>query len=563
MKIKISLVFGVLIFIFFGVVFGEVYFREKIKDFNVEIRINKDGSFLVKESIIYDFGNDLKHGIYRRIPLKNIKIKFLKVVDEFGNEYPFELIKDFNYLKIKIGDPKKLISGQHTYNIFYQVFNGLSFFKDYDEMYWNVTGNEWDVPIEKSKISIFFPEKIPTEKLKFECFTGTLGSKGKDCNFGVNEDGSIFFESKRELYPFEGFTIVFGWPKGIIEEPGVLQKNLRKSWPFLIPFLTFIYLFEEWLRKGKDPKIKRPIVVQYEPPDNLRPAEVDLIMNQKIQPKDIAATLIDLAVRGFIKIREVKTGTILKNTDYELVKLKDFDNPEEDLRNYERKLLKTIFGPKTKNGLLSNASSQPTVRLSSLKKSYSFSKIIKKLHSKLPHSEYFVADPRKVTEKWWSIGIIIMVISYIFFGIFSLIEFPLFLSLFISGVLFLIFSPFMPKRNEKGTEFYWRILGFKEYMARAEKYRAQFYEKENIFEKYLPYAIIFNLTEKWASTFEGIYNKQPSWYEGNFGTKFSTLTFAHSLNNSLNNFVSLFSEKSGFSSGVSGGGRGGGGGGSW
>jgi len=133
----------------------------------------------------------------------------------------------------------------------------------------------------------------------------------------------------------------------------------------------------------------------------------------------------------------------------------------------------------------------------------------------------------------------------------------------------LIFSPFMPKRTKKGTEAYWHILGFKEYINTAEKYRAQFYEKENIFEKYLPYAIIFGLADKWAKAFEGIYNRPPSWYEGDFGPRFTTLVFVNSVSRSLSSANSAFVSRpggggSGFGGGgFSGGGGGGGGGGSW
>jgi uncharacterized membrane protein len=136
----------------------------------------------------------------------------------------------------------------------------------------------------------------------------------------------------------------------------------------------------------------------------------------------------------------------------------------------------------------------------------------------------------------------------------------LFICILISGILFLIFSPFMPKRNKKGAETYWQILGFKEYINKAEKHRAQFYEKENIFEKYLPYAIIFGSTKKWAKAFERIYKNPPSWYEGNFGTTFSALSFADSINH-YSNYAQT--SGSGFGRSFSGGEGGGGGGGSW
>ena len=195
--------------------------------------------------------------------------------------------------------------------------------------------------------------------------------------------------------------------------------------------------------------------------------------------------------------------------------------------------------------------------------------IIKKVYLGISHFEYFVSDPQKITKKWLAIGTTIIILSVLPFMFISSLGFIFFVSLLSSGILFLIFSPFMPKRTKKGTEAYWHSLGFKEYINTAEKYRVQFQEKENIFEKYLSYAIIFGLAEKWAKAFEGIYTTPPSWYEGDFGPRFAAYTFVSSLNRSLSHVNSAFVSRpggggSGFGGGgFSGGGGGGGGGGSW
>ena len=563
------LVFGILVF---AQNLYSLGFSERIKNFSVEISVNKDSSFLVKESIFYDFGENLKHGIYRDIPIKDIKIKVLKVVDEFGNPYPFKVSEESGHLNIKIGDPNKAIKGEHTYNIFYRVFGGTRFFKDHDELYWNVTGNEWTVPIERAEVLIRLPGKISKENLKFDCFTGFLGSREKNCSFRLDENGDINFQGNRSFYSREGLTIVLGWPKGLVNEPNIFQRffwNLGVFWPLFIPIFVFGYLFQEWWRKGKDPRIKKTIIAQYEPPANLRPAEVSLIMKQKVEAYDISATIIDLAVRGYIKIGEVKSKKfgIFESTDYELIKLKDFNDPKEDLRGYEREILRNVLG------------FQEKTLISDLKDNFysHLQAILKKVYPEISPLKYFFANPQRITKKWLTIGTTILWISFIAayivnfagrpFG--SIFHVYLLASGLASGILFLIFSPFMPKRTKKGTEAYWHILGFKEYINTAEKYRAQFYEKENIFEKYLPYAIIFGLVDKWAKAFEGIYNRPPSWYEGDFGPRFTTLVFVNSVSRSLSSANSAFVSRpggggSGFGGGgFSGGGGGGGGGGSW
>ena len=520
-----GVVFLLLFLIFPNFIFAQSSSSEKIEEFSVEITINKDSSFLVKEKIIYDFGENLKHGIYRDIPLKGIKIKVLEVVDETGHPYLFEVSKIkgsslFNpstrkYLRIKIGNPQEYVSGKKTYLITYRVENGLGYFKDHDELYWNVTGNEWNVPIERVTATIHLPKKISESELKFDCFTGFFGSKEKHCNFRLEENEKIYFESEKTLFPGEGWSVVVGFPKKIVKEPAFIQKffwYFREFGPFFIPIFVFLYLFKEWWQKGRDPRIKKTIITQYEPPDNLRPAQVSLIIKQKIEPIDISATLVDLAVRGYIKIREIKKTGIFGGTDYELIKLKDFDDPKENLWEYERMLLNKIFQAKNKKESLANISAQSTIYLSDLKDKFSkeLKDIINKIDEETSSLGYFVTPLQKPREKWMWFGLIFLILTWILF-IVSILD--LGVITLVSAILFLIFAFFMPKRTEKGTEVYWHALGFKENINTAEKYRTQFYAKENIFEKYLPYTIIFGLVDKWARSFEGIYNKPPSWYE--------------------------------------------------
>ncbi len=532
--------------------------QEKIEDFSVEIWINKDGSFLVKESITYNFGSNFKHGIYRKIPLGRLKLKVEKVIDEFGAPYKTKISEEGEYLRIRIGDPLKLVSGKKTYNIFYLVQNGLGFFKDHDEIYWNVTGNEWQVPIERAKAILHLPEKVSKEKLKFACYTGHFGSKEKDCSFEVKENGEIVFLANRSFLPGEGLTIALGWPKGIVKEPNFLSKilwQLEYSWPLFIPFFVFVYLFRKWFKEGRDPKIKKPIVVQYTPPDNLKPAEMSFILNQRIKPRDLSATLVDLAIRGFIKIKEIKKGWIWKEKDYEIEKLKDF----HDLSDYERTLLERIFKKKNK------------IRISMLQRSLhrDFSEIAEKISQKMVREKYFVKDPLETKIDWAIKGVLIIILSIFFVGMTTSITLEnsyLFLSLILSGILFIIFSPFMPKRTKKGTETLWYILGFKKYIETAEKYRAQFYERAKIFEEYLPYAISFDLVDKWAKAFEGIYKTPPQWYEGAYVGSFSSKAFSSSLNSAVSSMGGMFTSRGGSGlggGGSAGGGGGGGGGGSW
>jgi len=537
---------------------------ESIYSFDVEINVSQDSSFLVKEKILYNFGNLQKHGIIRSIPLTDVgSVKVVGVVDGSSNVSRYETSKKGGYLKIKIGDPDKTITGSRLYTISYEVKDGLRFFKDHDELYWNVTGNEWPVPISAAQIAIRLPGSVSDDDLEFDCYTGSLGSKEKSCVWQRDNNGKIVFRSFRQLNLSEGLTVVLGWPKDIVKRP-LLPFWIKQNWPMGLPILIFIFLFFYWWQRGRDFPVKKPIMALYEPPQGLKPAYVGAILRQKVGPLEVCATIIDLAVRGYLKIREIeKTGIagLFGKNDYEIIRVKDLQQAS-DLSEYEYDLLKTIR--------LLEDSDGSAVKLAQLK--LNIAHFNKPILAGLTRDGYFVSNPEKIKRNFAMMGAI-------FFGIAWLLAAPLNIyftkyalligMLFFSGAISFLFSLIMPKRSKKGAEAYWQILGFKEYINKAEKYRLQFAEKENLFEKYLPYAIVFGSVNKWAAAFEGIYKNPPSWYEGRYPGSFSTLVFASSFNHAVSSMNQVFSGRGGGRSsgfgggGFSGGGGGGGGGGSW
>lgn len=630
------LIIAVILALFFGSQLGlpinaaENYSVEEIKDFDVTINVQKDSSFLVQEKIIYDIETSYKHGIYRDIPLKKIRISDIGVTDENGKPYKFLVTRTPGLLRIKIGDPNVIIQGEHTYKISYKVANGILFFKNYDELYWNVTGNKWEVPIEKAKLTVNLPRKASLYGIDINCFTGKYGAKNKNCDYSYDES-TIRTITTKKISPGEGFTVNISFPKGIVREPGVFQKilwGIKKYWPFSIPPLVLIFLFYKWLTKGRDPKIKKPIIPFYEPPDNLKPAEMEAILKENISDHSVSATFIDLAVRGYLKIK--RTKSLISNNDYEIVLLRDFKGSEE-LLNYEKELLDRIFSGVGKT------------TLAVVKKMKSLSGIINPISDncfeRLTNLGYFAENPKKVVKKWATIGTIWLFLVSAFSFPFSNLEFELFayiialallgqigffgklykkigisenivkeldrrmsfrsvlliavtivaailifmildyistpirslslsISLISSSFLFSIFSFFMPKKTKKGAEIHWKILGFREFIRTVEKHRARFNEEENIFEKYLPYAILFGLANKWTLAFSDTVKINPSWYEDTSVATFSVAAFSQTLNHDLSQFNSIISSENingndGFGGGFSGGGFGGGGGGSW
>lgn len=567
----VFLVFLVLISFFNKTSFAQS--EEEILNFEVNIYINEDSSLDIIENITYDFGGNKRHGIYRTIPYKykksgfnyNLRIKVLEVTSKKGEKYPFKVYKKQDKIYIKIGRSDVFVSGVKTYKIHYKVERALNYFTDHVELYWNVTGNKWKVNIKKAAAFITLPKGISPNDIKLTCYTGIYGSSEKQCSYRILDNQNIVFKTIRPLYPYQGLTIVLGFPKSIVTPPSFIKNAfwfLADNWIlvfFLIPIFTFIILFYLYWTRGRDPERRRPIIPFYEPPHNLKPALLGVIYDEKANLRDISATLIDLAVKGYLKIKEIEEKSFFKKSkDYLLTLQKDFEKAI-DLNEFEKKLLTYIF-----NGLKQQ-------RISKLKNNFfvHLKKLKKILYNQVVKEGYFPINPEKVRKTYFLTGCIFMVIGFL--G--SKFGYGFFMSFLLAGAIILLFAGAMPRRTLKGARTLTEILGFKLYLEVAEKDRLKFHnapeKKPEVFEKFLPYAIALGVEKEWAKKFDDIYKNPPSWYEGDFGKRFSAgylaLAISRFNNYSAKNFVKspAGSGALGFSGGFSGGGFGGGGGGSW
>jgi len=580
-----------------------------IRKFKSDITIQKDGLVAIQETITSDFGVLRKHGIYRYIPVEysdadgkilTADIRVLSVTDgkhpiPYGTEH-----KNGN-LQLQIGDPNKTVSGKQNYEIRYTIGGVLREFSEYDELYWNVTGNGWPVPIEHSSAFISLPEN---GIVQISCYFGKSGSES-GCGSATTTDSTAVFSSTKTLGAEEGMTIALGFTKGmvLIIQPTVTNSDASDFsfnfdiFDFLISLgATLIFgigmIYRTWRKNGQDtnqtgepisPVDTGTIIAEYEPPLHLRPGEIGLLMDETADTLDITATIVDLAVRGYLTIEEIPKKWFLGSTDYSLAKTDKSDN---DLLSFEKKLLDALF----KNRLTANLSEvfsflsqetapkltvgKKTVKISSLKNSfYQDLRVIKKeLYKTVTEKELFVENPESVRTKYSLIaggmifaGILIPVLfSKINVGISAGIG----IGIFISGIIFVFVAiKAMPKRSFLGHETYRKAQGYKLFISQTEKYRAQFYEKENMLMEVLPYAIVFGVTKKLADAMKemGMKQPEPAWYHGT--APWNAAVFATGMEDfskSLSSAMASAPSSSGSGGGgFSGGGFGGGGGGSW
>ena len=579
-----------------------------IKNFDVKVQVNADSSLDITEKIAYDFGNFERHGIYRTIPVKykinklpedttevsenikntkvlgdqyNLRVKEISVTDEKGTVYNFTTSREGDNLKIKIGDEDVMVSGEKNYVIKYQVWRAVGFFSDHDELYWNVTGDEWQEPILAASLKVELPQKVIEQELKQACYTGESGSTQHFCLAEVTGDNQITYrvEPGRVLAAGEGLTAILSWPKGLVNNVSkkqewiwMLMDNLGVLYAFIIPVLAFVILFILWFRRGRDPHGNGTIIPRYGPPDNLTAQEVGTIIDEKVDNVDISSLIISLAIKGYLKIKELPGKKVLGFStakDYLLINKKFVENDRhaEGLEDFEKKFLAAIFD------------SVSEVKISDLKNKFykDIPKIQEALYQTTVSKSYFPKNPNTVRSTYLGVGIAFCVLSIPFASIFFQSGFAIFANVVVS-LMIMIFGWFMPRRTAKGVEAKEHILGLKEYMQVAEADRIKFHnapeKSPEVFEELLPFAMVLGVEKEWAKQFEGLQEMRAEWYEGGDGLHtFNSLYLVNSLSGMSRTANAAFVSRpggassggSGFSSGggFSGGGFGGGGGGSW
>jgi uncharacterized membrane protein len=546
----------------------------RISDFQDLIYITEDGSTAVKERIDLVFVGEF-HGIHRTIPVEypgprgsnyTLFLDVDSVTDGAGRKLKYESKTSGGFRDLKIYIPDA-VNATRTVDISYSVRNGIRFFDDHDEFYWNVTGNDWPVPIDHAEAHVYLPKKA-AGRLRAQAFTGVYGSAERNVTSDVNGADTVF-ETTNPLPMRGGMTIDIFVPKGILKEPGAISRFIwfLGSNPIVfLPFVTLAVMFTLWWYKGRDPDAGRSVAPMYEPPPGMSPAEAGTLIDDTIHPRDITSTIVDLAVRGYVKIEETVDTTLLvfHSRDYIFHSLKPATEWQQ-LVPHERVMMENIF-----------AGGDQT-RLSSLKnRFYTAIPVIQQdIKSALKNKGIYLLDPDSANG--YSIGGALVILAPFLLAQFSGYK-QVFNSVLvalacgvISAIIWWLFARQMSAKTVQGARTRIAVLGFQEFMNRVDADRLKRMPPDT-FEKYLPYAMALGVEHHWAQAFAGIIQSPPSWYASPNGmTGFNPIFFSSSMHNMASDMHQVFvsaprssSSGSGFSGGggggFSGGGFGGGGG---
>ena len=547
---------------------------EQINNFDVNIVVQKSGDIIVTEAItITAEGNQIRRGIYRDLPRfmdydgAKLPVNYdIRGVSRDGRNEPHELSRDGNAFRIRIGDANTFIShGEHIYVIEYLVKNQIRYFENFDELYWNVTGNYWNFPIAKARATIHLPEGARIGDVAG--YTGALGEGANDYSYS-QQTGTHVFETTSPLALREGLTVAIGFEKGVVDPPSA--ADLRAQWwqrnasmislggAFSLIALFYAFAFN---RVGRDP-LKGPVFARYEPPEGYSPAAVHYVYHRHLASHQaLIATLMQFAINKRLRI-DVKDK---KKTDLTLLKA---DQVRRDAPAMEENLLRGVMNGRN---VLSLGKKYDSAFTSAYEK---FQKVLK---------QEYGASHFKWNTLYLIPGIVLSVVAIIIAANFA-VDWTIAHTAMI-GVLVVLsaaFSYFIPAPTVHGQKIRTEIEGFRLYLKTAEKLQLDSVTPGSDqpppmsitrYEKILPYAVALGVEEPWTKHFEKMVPEtaqhyRPGWTNMSSGSYGSLSGLNSALMSSMSSGVTSALPQSSSSSGsggggFSGGGGGGGGGGGW
>ena len=563
--------------------------EERILSWRSDIAVLPDSTLEVTETLLVRAeGDQIRRGILRDFPTTYVDRRGMRVVTGFdvievmrdGRPEPHRTERLANGIRVRIGEPEVYLApGEYTYAIRYRTDRQLGFFPDHDELYWNVTGNGWDFPIDSAAAVVRLPGNVPADAIRVEAYTGPQGARGLDWQASTDA-GMASFQTTRGLGPREGFTIVASWPKGVVSAPGTGERvryALRDAWPALLAamglLLLVAYYIRAWVAVGRDPP-GRIVVPRYDAPQGQSPASMRYLRRMAYDDRCFAAAVLSLAVQGGLTIEQEKSGLLGRKRTYTLHSSRPASGgaafSEDEARLHGQLFASsTSVELDTKNQVLLNA-----VKLGHMKQL----------------RKQFTPSLFRINGGWHGGGVVLTLL--IGGGLIWLANRAGFAPTWWfatkpgwiaigAGVAALLtnlaFGRLLKAPTIAGRAVMDHIEGFRLYLDVAEGDELKLIDEPplttELFERYLPAALALEVEQHWAERFSEVFATQaathsPNWYRGDSWSTRDVARFSSGLGSSFSSAIASASTAPGSSSGgggggSSGGGGGGGGGGGW
>ena len=611
--------------------------EERISRFVSDVQIQPDSSLEVTETIdVRAERNAINHGIYRDFPTRyrGRHGNFVRVGFTFngatldGLPVPASTGPHGNGVRIKIGDPEKYVDvGDHRYVLRYRTTRQIGRFADFDELYWNATGNGWAFPIDTAEARIRLPQAVRFGQRA--AYTGPEGSTASDAAVVEEKPGEILFRTTRPLGAYEGLTVAVAFPMDVVAEASSgtrLANWLADNGPPLVGGFSFLgliaFYYFAWRRVGRDPR-KGTVVPLFAPPDELTPAAMRYVTRMGLDNRAFAAALVDMGVRGHIRMVEEDAGWLSRDKTRLERLASDKPLPDEEQAALTQ-LVATGESIVMEQKNHQKFSAAKKVLGENLKRRYEGTLFNKNWGWAVAGVLLFVAAIWFVAASivaamgldvtmvlvplgaavvvalllWWiqsatAVGkCLATLIAFIFGALAISTGAPIFFQALQTGwwlpfalpalTLPLVLSAFawIDAPTKAGRAVLDRVAGFKQYLSiteaeRLDRMHPPEADTPELFERYLPYAVALGVENRWADRFAGVLavaaaqgHSGMTWYSGNRSPWSDPSGFANTIGSSLASTISSASTAPGSRSGSggggsSGGGGGGGGGGGW
>ncbi|MGB8192705.1 MAG: DUF2207 domain-containing protein, partial [Chitinophagaceae bacterium] len=442
---------------------GQEYFT--IKQYDVHVKVNKDASLDIDETISVHFTEE-RHGIIRQIPYKYLSQSLPEGTEQADRQmesgdyihtivenikvdgWDYQVNNNGDYKAIRIGSKDKYVGGDQQYKIHYRILNAINFFDNYSELYFNIIGDQWATNIDSVNFSVTLYDALPSIPQHFVA-TGRFGSTENNTSTVWINNQTFSGATTKPLDSYEGLTVGIRMPKGYLAKQNYLFRGIY--W-LLLPLIVFVLIYKAWKRWGDDDEIT--IKAEYYPPPNVSPSVCGYIVDNTLNRRDLTALIPYWGAGGYLEIEETESSSLMgliKTKEYQFIKIKNL--PPEAM-NFEKTLFNGIFltGDKVmlhelKDVLYKTMNSAQT-----------------ELQSEISRNDYYVKGSRALGGLFILLGFV-----FGFFGFKALtggLNEHLWqsLALFISGAIFLFFGFFMTKKTKKGTALYQQLCGFREFI---------------------------------------------------------------------------------------------------
>ena len=491
--------------------------RLEMASMEVDLRVGEDGVLHVEERMDVRFIGAY-NGIFRFIPYADLRMAGFRrslalrvdaVEDGAGAALEYWPSRENGNVVLKIRVPgahdatRRVVVRYRALNVILGYDAEASPFGGHDELYWNVVGTGWQFPLEKVRIAVRLPASLaaePADRFRSRSWRGLYAEDRSGTeNALVRGDDGVFRGEAGPFGPGQAFTIALSFPPGHVDHPGFWTRFVwfvQVNWFLLIPVLLLLLWASIWWKWGRDTLGDRTIIPEFQPPDGLRPSAVGVLLDERLDHRDVTAAILDLAVRGVLTI-DARAGDRRLTLDRDKLASADVDA-------FDQVLVKGLFGATATSVALSSLKYEFVNRLSTLRGLS---------EQGLVAGGYWHKAPRGVNAKWIGLTIVALVPALALGFVFGK---GYVAAMLVCAVPMFIFAAHMSRRSRKGLDALARIRGMQEYMITAERERMQALPL-GMFEKLLPYAIAFGVHDRWLKAFKDIFTRAPDWYATDAG----------------------------------------------